>query len=167
MSCSPWCMSLRYWESCKASWGTTEMALPSTSATSNRSWMAATYIHPYIHALTLQKPWIPKILASATCLFILFLRFSKSARLLLYLSKYSAFFSSSSAILSCSAASASESSGAASSVLASSSFLLEKKFLLRGSRQTARGTRRSSGLEGHNYETSRIKETLISLEACG
>ena len=37
--------------------------------------------------LTLQKPWMPKTLASATCLFIRFRRFSKSARLLLYLSK--------------------------------------------------------------------------------
>ena len=43
---------------------------------------------------TLQKPCMPKILASETCLFILFLRFSKSAKLLLYLSNTCANHSS-------------------------------------------------------------------------
>ena len=98
--------------------------------------------------LTLQKPCMPNILASATCLFILFRRFSKSARLRRYLSNTSACLSSSSAILPCSAASASDTSAAGSSAFASSSFLLEKKLRCE-SRITVRGARRSSkdGLE--------------------
>ena len=38
VSWSPWCMSLRYWLSCKASAGTAVTALFNTSATSRRSW---------------------------------------------------------------------------------------------------------------------------------
>ena len=89
---------------------------------------------------TLQNPWIPNIFASATCLFILFRKFSKSARLLLYLSRRSEFFSSISASFSCKTFSFSDTSFTSSSIVsffAPSAFVsfVEKKNLLFGSKQ--------------------------------
>ena len=164
VSWSPWCMSLRYWLSCKASEGTAVTALFSTSATSSRSWkvscsqqksqeMYATNLAEALDAKNLGV-WdllvhpISKVfkICQTSSVFVKHLEEMIILKELLKGSQTSACFSSNSAMRSFKAFSASETSGFSSSAavfVSSASFLLEKK-LRCASKKTARGASRTS-----------------------